>query len=117
MLHTFIVLLSHTSLVWCIPYPIDATHICCFIVTGAQSTEQGDKQPQQQGQKQQQPKQQQQQHQKQQTQHKQQVEAAGGLMQVLVAADSYVKLYGEMLKPELTIQALNGKLRVNSEIR
>ena len=38
-------------------------------------------------------------------------------MQVLVAADSYVKLYGEMLKPELTIQALNGKLRVNSEIR
>jgi len=40
-----------------------------------------------------------------------------GSMQVLVDANSHVTLWGEILKPELTVHVLNGKLRVNDEIR
>lgn len=41
----------------------------------------------------------------------------GGSLRTLVDVNSHVDLWGELLKPELTLHVLNGKLRVNDEVR
>ncbi|KAF5830963.1 hypothetical protein DUNSADRAFT_13794 [Dunaliella salina] len=58
----------------------------------------------------------QQQHSKQQRSGKQQQTDEGSL-HVLADASSHVRLWAEVLKPELTVHVLDGKLRVSNEIR